>query len=157
MLWWLSYGGVVLVTCAGALLAYETIGEVVMIGLLLVTLLSQVLLLYLARVSRRWALIGALVLAAAIVPYHAYLGLRLLRVRAEAQRIADYAYTVRQQTGQFPASLAEYYYTDHRAKPFIQDYQLFERTGEFTVTFCVGTVNTSHWYSSRTGWGYYPD
>jgi hypothetical protein len=159
--WWcrfsLQYAALFLMTCAGGLLAYETLGEVISALYLLATLLAQVPLLIIAQMSRRWAMIGAVGLALAVVPYQLYLGIRFLRVDAEAKRIVAYAWGVQQAAGSFPATLNNYSFTDPGTKRFIQAYEVLPRTGDFVLTYRVGTESTSHWYSSDTGWGYYPD
>ena len=152
-----AYVSILTVTIAGALLAHETIGEIECGLYLVLILLAQIALLIVAQASRRWGLVGALVLAMLVVPYQTYLGVRLLRVRAEAERIVSFAYAHREQTGSFPPSLEAYTFTDPAARPFIQDYKLMPRGEEFILRFRVATGNTSHWYSDKVGWQYYPD
>ncbi len=37
------------------------------------------------------------------------------------------------------------------------DYRIDPSYGGFMLSWYVGTPDTSHWYSPKTGWGYYPD
>lgn len=141
---------------ACAFLAFETIGEVVSAAYLLAVALNG-LFLFAAIWSRRAAVMAALALGLLIIPYQLVLGLRLLRVQAEASRIVDWAYEHRLAAGSFPKDLTSYIFNDAATRPYIQSYYLSRRHDEFTVLFCVGTTSTSHWYSSRGGWGYYPD
>ena len=62
------------------------------------------------------------------------------------------------QTGEFPADLAQYAFRDAAMRPFIQAYQRNEaECGGFCLAYRVGTEATSHSFSPKDGWGYYPD
>jgi hypothetical protein len=137
-------------------LAYHTLGEISRALYWLVVSLNVPLLL-LARWRMRAATVGILVLALLVVPYQAALGARLWRVQREAAAIVHHAYQIKLATGAFPDDLSGYVYRDTKAARFITHYGLSEELGGFGLSYRVGTVNTSHTYSPRYGWGYYPD
>lgn len=139
------------------ILAYETLGAVTSQVYLAGTLLFNLAFIILAFRYRSVAILAVIVFALLIIPYQLVLGQRLLRVQAEATRIVAYAYEQKIQTGAFPANLSGYTATDAEMMNYIQNFQLDETGEQFTVHFRVGTENTSHWYSSEDGWGYYPD
>ncbi len=68
-----------------------------------------------------------------------------------------FAYEERIHTGRFPVSLAGYEYEDPEMDEYIQRYQTEDGGDEFSLFYRVGTENTSHSYTSRSGWSYYPD
>jgi hypothetical protein len=139
-----------------AYLAFETIGEIVRSMYLLAVGLN-LLFIVLAFRHRTLAMLGVVLLALAIIPYQLYLGDRLLRVQAEASRIVTYVYAERIDTGAYPSSLADYKFLDREMERFIQRYRVEDDASAFSLFFRVGTENTSHYYLSQTGWGYYPD
>ena len=107
--------------------------------------------------SRLWPAVGAIVLAVVIIPYQLWLGARLLRVQSEAARIVTYAYEEHARTGAYPVDLSGYHYHDPSVRSFVQRYAAEDRHGGFQLVYRVGTENTSHWYSPKDGWAYYPD
>jgi hypothetical protein len=139
-----------------AYLAFETIGEIVSTLYFLAAGLNLLFILLAFR-KRTLAALGVVLLATAIIPYQLYLGNRLVRVQAEASRIVTYVYAERIDTGEYPSSLANYEFHDPGVKRFIQSYRVEDDAGAFALFFRVGTENTSHYYLSQTGWGYYPD
>jgi hypothetical protein len=139
-----------------ARLAYETIGEVVS-SLYFLMIGINVILVILAYRYRTLAAIGVILLAIAIIPYQLHLGDRLIRVQAEASRIVTFVYTERINAGSFPPTLDGYEFDDPAMEQYIQSYHVGEEGNEFSLFYRVGTENTSHFYMSQTGWGYYPD
>lgn len=147
-----------LLEAASVYVAYHTLGEIpsLMYGLIVVAGNLGVLLL--AWRSRRAAVVAALLLALAVVPYQVVLTVRLFRVQAEAARIVSHAYEERLRIGAYPADLTGYAFHDAAMRPFIQGYERNETDcGGFCLFYRVGTESTSHSYSPRNGWGYYPD
>jgi hypothetical protein len=139
-----------------ARLAYKTLGEVTSSLYLLVVGLNLVFIL-LAQRRRGLAAAGIVLLALAIIPYQLYLGDRLLRVQDEAGRIVAYAYEEKIATGDYPPTLEAYTFHDPDAAPFIQRYAVEADGSGFALAYRVGTDNTSHTYTSQTGWSYYAD
>lgn len=139
-----------------AYLAFETIGEIVS-GLYFFAVAINVPL---AALAWKKPLIGAVacaLLAAAIVPYQVVLAKRLIDIQAEATRIVAFAYRVRGDTGSFPSDLNGYSFTKPHVARFIQRYSRFQNSDGFQLVYRIGTESTSHWYSTKGGWGYYPD
>lgn len=139
-----------------AYLAFETIGQITS-GIYFLAVAVNIPLIAVAVKRPLIGAAGAAVLALLIVPYQLYLGNRLLRVQAEAARIVAFAYSEKAETGSFPSDLTGYSYRDEEMKEFVQRYSLSPRGEGFRLVFRVGTTSTSHWFSSRDGWGYYPD
>ena len=139
-----------------ALLAYETLGEI-MRAIYLFLVVLNLPIVFLALRSRLAAGFCAVALAAVIIPYQVMLCDRLIRVQAEAGRIVTWAYESRIASGQFPADLSMYRFRDGDMKPFVQQYQRSAESGGFALFYRVGTESTSHSYSPVNGWGYYPD
>lgn len=140
-----------------ALLAYETLGEVMSGTYMVGIILLNGLLVALFFRHRSAALLGALIVALLIVPYQIVLGDRLIRVQAEATRIVAYAYETRADSGEYPADLTGYAFTDTDMQPYIQSYTRSDDGRDFSVFYFVGTETAPHWYESDTGWDYYPD
>lgn len=140
-----------------AFLAYETLGEIVSHLYLMAIVLWHVPLLVVALRRPAIATIGAIVLALLIIPYQMVLGHRLMQVQAETTQIVTYLYEQKAQTGTYPTDLSDYAFENAATEAYIQQYQPDETGETFTVFYWVGTETTSHWYSSETGWGYYPD
>jgi hypothetical protein len=140
-----------------AQLAYQTLGEVIRAVYLMAIIGLNALWVVVAWHKPGVATLGAIVLAVGIIPYQLWLGQRLLRVQAETTRIVAYAYEQRAQVGAYPTDLTSYTFHDSAMRTYIQAYQHDATQDRFVVYYRVGTDNTSHWYSSHTGWGYYPD
>lgn len=147
-----------LLEAACVTIAYHTLGEIPRFLYGLIVAAGNLGILLLAWRNRWAAAFAALLLALAIVPYQTVLAVRLCRVQAEAAHIVAYAYEQRLQAGQFPADLTGYTFGDAAMRPFIQGYQRDAAAcGGFCLFYRVGTESTSHSYSPRNGWGYYPD
>jgi hypothetical protein len=140
-----------------AFLAYETLGEIFSHLYLMGIILLHVPIIVLALRQPVVAAIGIVVLALLIIPYQVMLGHRLMQVQAETTQIVAYLYEQKAETGAYPANLSSYTFGDAALQTYIQRYQPGEMGKTFTVFYRVGTETTSHWYSSETGWGYYPD
>jgi len=141
---------------ACAYLAFETLGEVTSM-LYFIAVVVNLLFILLAIRRPDAAAVGAFVLGLVIIPYQAVLGQRLIRVQAEAARIVSYAYEERLESGEFPADLAGYVFHDPGTESYIQNYSLSDEYRGFVLAYRVGTENTSHTYSPKDGWSYYPD
>ena len=139
-----------------AYLAYETIGEIVSIVYFLAVGIYLVFIVISVR-YRTVAALGAMVLAFAIIPYQLILGQRLIKVQAEAARIVSYLYEQRLGIGEYPADLSSYEFHDPEMEKYVQNYRVDETRGGFILAYRVGTENTSHTYSPKDGWSYYPD
>ena len=141
-----------------AYLAYETIGEIVSKLYFFAVAINLVFILVAIR-YRAVAALGAVALGLAIIPYQLVLGHRLLRVQVEAASIVGYVYDEKLQSGEYPADLSEFVFEDPAMERYVQAYRVDDSTDwdGFLLSYCVGTESTSHTYSPRHGWGYYPD
>ncbi len=147
----------VLVEVACALLAYFTLGEVMSSFYLLPISLNLFFALLFFRQHRRAAVAGIVVLALLIIPVQIILGIEVARVQAEAAHIVTYVYSYRDETGQYPMNLSEYVFHDPVLRPHFGTYQRDSSPAGFVLYYWAGSATNSYWYSSHTGWGYYPD
>ena len=106
---------------------------------------------------RRAGVLAAVLLAATLVPYQAVLGLRSLRLQAEAGRVVAYVYQYKLETGEYPADLSGYRFADTALKGHYHYGVDNPYWGGFIVSYWVGTPCTSHWYCPGQGWRYHPD
>jgi hypothetical protein len=142
------------VTCA--LLAYFTMGEV-MSSFYILPISLNLLFALLFFQRRRAAIAGIIILALLLIPVQIVLGLEVARVQVEATHIVTYVYGYRDQTGQYPANLSEYVFHDPALRPHFGTYQRDSAPAGFVLYYWAGSATNSYWYSSHTGWGYYPD
>ena len=152
----------VLATLEGlcAMVAYETLGEVTS-AMLMVAVLGNLLpvLLFALRV-RAAAVIVALLIALAIVPYQVVLANRLRELEQESSEIVSWIDLQRLETGRFPANLASYHFRRPWLKEHFTEYLMPDGQG-FNLSFYVGNRGTSHSFGATAdkagGWGYYAD
>ena len=150
----LVLGASVLAHVVAAGIAYETFGEVYSF------LLYFCLVLYVPCLAayfcgcRAGAATAAVVLALIFVPGQLALLWRHLSVRTEVAHIAVYAESVKRETGHYPRDLRRYAWRNANSK----DYLKYDcQNANLMIYYWSGNANASHWYSSSTGWGYYPD
>lgn len=146
----------ILLEAACAWLAYFTLGEVLSSFYLVPISLNLFFVLLFFR-RRRIAVIGVIVLALLLVPVQVVLGIEVARVQAEAARIVTYIYGYRDQTGHYPANLSDYVFHDPEVRSHFGAYQRDSAPAGFVLYYWAGSATNSYWYSSHTGWGYYPD
>jgi len=112
-----------------------------------------------------WILLCGIALAT-LVP-QMRLGVCLLKLESEAQKIIVYCYDYKFRTGTFPADLGAYSWrhadlsnhfsfhghgTDDKfTYPFKEDPR-YDRDDKFSLRFFVGNGGTAYWYSSKKGW-----
>jgi hypothetical protein len=115
----------------------------------------NILPIFMSFFSRRFAMIGLLVVATLIIPYQLFLGVRWWRVHREAERIVTYVQTTMAATNQPPANLNGYAFRDPSTAAFIG----YSPTAgnSFRVDYWIGTPTTSHWFDRSAGWLYYAD
>lgn len=151
-------GGLLRLDCASAILAYHTIGEVISGFYFFLIGMANVVVLGVALMNRRAALIAAVAVTVLALPFQLFLGVRWWRIHGEAERIIAYAEDHRRETGTYPTSLTDYAYRDRYTQSFVQDYRLSRRSSsDYSLSYRIGTPSTSHSYSPRNGWSYYPD
>lgn len=147
----------ILVEVACALLAYFTLGEVMSSLYILPISLNLLFVLLFFRQHCRAAIVGIVTLGLLVIPMQAALGIEVARVQVEAAHIVTYVYGYRDQTGQYPANLSEYIFHDPALRPHFGAYQRDSMPAGFVLYYWAGSATNSYWYSSHTGWGYYPD
>ena len=147
----------ILVEVACALLAYFTLGEVLSSFYMVLIVPNLLFALLFFRHHRRAAVAGIVVLALLIIPVQLVLGLEVARVQVEAAHIVTYIYHYRDQAGQYPTNLSEYVFHDPALRPHFGTYQRDSSPAGFVLYYWAGSATNSYWYSSHTGWGYYPD
>ncbi len=146
----------IVIEIACALLAYFTLGEVMSSCYLLPISLNLLFVLLFFR-RRRVAVVGVIILALLLIPVQIVLGIEVVRVQAEAARLVTYVYGYRDQTGHYPANLDEYIFHDPEVRSHFGVYQRDSAPPGFVLYYWAGSATNSYWYSSHTGWGYYPD
>jgi len=142
---------------ACAHLSYYTIGVIYSGSLYVIVLLFNIFFFLVATTRPTIGVTLVFTLALFIIPYHLFLGNRLIRVQAEAARIVTYAYEQKLKTGEFPTDFSDYKYEDSAMKKFI--IIDFDNNSDeaLRVSYWVGNKNASYWFSSKTGWNYRPD
>jgi|PlaIllAssembly_1097288.scaffolds.fasta_scaffold508346_2 hypothetical protein len=98
-----------------------------------VTLLGGCLLLWQAYQTRKWTVIHEEIIA-----------------------IVQFAEGVKRDTGQYPQSLDSYTFRNARVKSHVYGFEP-EEAGGFRLTYFMNDPGIAYWYSSKTGFGYYPD
>lgn len=140
---------------ACAELAWHTIGEVVS-SLYVILIFFNIIPFLLGFTKFRRLAVGlALLCALLIIPYQVLLGYRWHLLRQETLSIVAHVNQVKKQTGEYPPNLSAYQFLHPRLQHHIT-YEYYEPTN-YSVYFYIGTPDTSHWYNSNSGWGYYPD
>jgi hypothetical protein len=84
-----------------------------------------------------------------------YWGVKYLLIDAEIKSIISYMNTYKKDHGLYPQNLKTYVWEYPFVQKHIQDFKVDGL--EYQITYCIATQSTSHWYSSQTGWGHYPD
>ncbi len=70
--------------------------------------------------------------------------------------IVPFAEELKNETGHYPASLDGYAFKNAGVKSHIYGF-VSDETNEFCVTYFMNDPGISYWYSSKSGFGYYPD
>ena len=156
--------GILLMNCALFLgymcghAAYYTVGEIQSLPYLLFLPLGWIPAILLA--FRRWKesiASGAVLVAFAIlvlVPNQVILLHRLWQLQQDANLIVSHLHESRDADTGFPEELVGYPFLH----PELSQHFSYTRNGEhFRLSYWVIKPGISYWYSSRTGWGYYPD
>ena len=151
------------VAAAAVLLAYYTVGEVRQCACYLVYgCIVPVAACYLVRPGRATRLAWAgttLILTLLLVPPQVILVKRWINLRAEVRSISAWATQHQATFGQYPQSLTRYNWSRPAHRQRITWSTRVDVTGstQFTIGHWIQQPGISHWYSSDTGWGYYPD
>jgi hypothetical protein len=98
-----------------------------------VTLLGGSLLLWQTYQARKWAVI-----------------------HEDIVQIARFAENSKSTTGHYPTNLEGYIFKNPRVKTHICGFGSDETNG-FRITYFMNSPGITYWYSSKAGFGYYPD
>jgi hypothetical protein len=152
----LSIGAVVVGSLS--LLRYNVIyteGEV-MQGLftLLVSLVAACVLIGLHR--RRTAIWCVTLLGGVLLLWQAYQTRKWAVIHEDIVAIVRFAEDSKSKTGQYPASLDGYAFKSPQVRTHILGLRSDETTG-FRIIYFMNDPGITYWYSSKTGFGYYPD
>ena len=139
-----------------ALLAIRTLNEITSELMFLIIGLNVIPgLLYIINFKKA-ALVGAVLIASAIVPYQLVLGHRYVQLKQESENVVDFVYDYYTTRGSFPSDLSEYDFEN----PTLSEYITYERqaTQDFTLTYFVGDPLTAHFYHHQSGgeWRFEP-
>ena len=74
----------------------------------------------------------------------------------EVVAIIQFAEDSKSKTGNYPGDLAGYSFKHEWVKPHILSPDTNE-SGGFRITYFMNNTGITYWYSSKTGFGYYPD
>jgi hypothetical protein len=98
-----------------------------------ITLIGGCLLVWQAYQSRKWAMIHEDIVA-----------------------IVRFAEESKKNTGQYPINLDSYVFKNTQVKSHIYSFETDEANG-FRVTYFMNDPGITYWYSSKSGFDYYPD
>jgi hypothetical protein len=70
--------------------------------------------------------------------------------------VVRFAEETKRDTGQYPQTLDAYAFKNVRVKAHIYEVGSDETNG-FHITYFMNDPGITYWYSSKTGFGYYPD
>jgi hypothetical protein len=98
-----------------------------------ITLLGGSLLVWQTYQTRKWAVIHEDIVA-----------------------IVRFAEDSKNKTGHYPASLEGYTFKNSRVRSHIYQFGTDEKGG-FRIVYFMNDRGITYWYSSETGFGYYPD
>ena len=153
--WGSALGVLVALQDFAASFAYDTIGEVASAFLRFLTLLNVVPVFLWGFGLRKTAFALGLALTLIAVPEQMYLLGVWSRNHAEARRIIARLDAEHAKTGAYPADLAGYPFRPGVVKADFH-YDLSDDRG-YVLRYHVGSEGTSHDYSPKNGWFYYPD
>lgn len=134
-------------------LAYHTLGEVAGVLYLLVVGFAVVPCILWANQNRAVGLWVLGLMTVPIVLTQADDGLRYVALEREVRGIIAHVEEYKAANGHYPEDLSAYAF---RRSEF-RDHLTYDGYDEFMIYYWVVQRGISHWYSSQTGWGYYPD
>ena len=137
-----------------ALVTWHTVGEI-SAGFPIIAILVNFYCIYLFFRWKPFSILCLFSLACFFVVPQIYWGVKYLLIDAEIKSIISYMNTYKKDHGLYPQNLKTYVWEYPFVQKHIQDFKVDGL--EYQITYCIATQSTSHWYSSQTGWGYYPD
>lgn len=95
-------------------------------------------------------------LGGSLLVWQAYQTRKWAVIHEEIVAIVRFSNDAKSKTGNYPASLQGYTFRSARVKSHIYGFGL-EETGGFRITYFMNDPGITYWYSSASGFGYYPD
>ena len=141
-----------------SLLRYNVLyteGEVMqgLFTLLVCLTLGSVLIGFHRRVIAAWCVV---LLGGSLLLWQTYQTRKWAMIHEEIVGVVRYVEETKTKTGRYPTSLEGYTFRRQWVKSHIYRAEREEADG-FRITYFMNDPGTSYWYSSKTGFGYYPD
>ncbi len=132
-----------------------TEGEVVqgLFGLLVFLVGGLVLVGFYRRTIALWSVT---LLGGSLLVWQSYQSRKWAVIHEEIIAIVQFAEENRQTTGSYPATLDGYAFKRSRVKSHIYRLSADETNG-FRITYFINDPGITYWYSTKSGFGYYPD
>ncbi|MDB6172277.1 MAG: hypothetical protein JWL59_1588 [Chthoniobacteraceae bacterium] len=105
------------------------------------------------RLMAAWCII---LLGGSLLIWQAYQSRKWTIIHEDVVAIVQFAEETKAKSGQYPTNLDRYSFKNAAVRSHIYRIEPEEPDG-FRLTYFMNDPGTSYWYSSRTGFGYYPD
>jgi len=140
------------------LLQYNVVyteGEVMqgLFTLLVFLTLGSVLIGFYRRVIAAWCVV---LLGGSLLLWQTYQTRKWAMIHEDIVSVVRFAEDTKTKTGRYPTNLEGYTFKRQWVKSHIYSFGPNEADG-FGVTYFMNDSGISYWYSSKTGFGYYPD
>jgi hypothetical protein len=106
--------------------------------------------------SRRRALWSVMVLGGSLLLWQAYQLRKWAVIQEDMVDFVYFAEETKRKTGQYPTGVEGYTFKNPQMKAHIYEVSFDEGNG-FRVSYFMNQPGITYWYSSKTGFGYYPD
>lgn len=132
-----------------------TEGEVMqgLFTLLVFLTLGSVLIGFYRRIVAVWVIV---LLGGSVLLWQSYQTRKWVMIHEDIVSLVRFAEDSKTDTGRYPANLEGYTFKRQWVKSHIYSFGPNE-ADEFGITYFMNDPGTSYWYSSKTGFGYYPD
>jgi hypothetical protein len=105
---------------------------------------------------RRTAMWCVMLFGGSLLLWQAYQTRKWAMIHEDIVAIVRFAEDSKSKTGHYPASLEGYIFKNPEVKSHIHGIGADETNG-FRIIYFMNASGISYWYSSKTGFGYYPD
>jgi hypothetical protein len=105
---------------------------------------------------RRTAVWCVTLFGGSLLLWQAFQTRKWIVIHEDIVALVRFAEDSKSKTGSYPASLEGYVFKTPRVRKHIHGFGVDE-TGGFRITYFMNSPGTSYWYSSKKGFGYYPD
>jgi hypothetical protein len=100
-----------------------------------------------------WCVVG---IGGSLLLWQSYQNRKWAIIHEEIISIVRYAEEIKEKTGDYPPNLDGYSFKVASVKPHVRSFCINE-TNELYISYFMNNTGISYWYSSKTGFGYYPD